>query len=70
MNNDRVTSKHKEDTGQDERGLEIDVLDVDEPKEDVLDVDVEDGAVFGILSHRPLCLQHDVLRAVCHIALM
>ena len=30
---------------------------------DVLDVDVEDGAVFGILSHRALGLQHDVLRA-------
>ena len=30
---------------------------------DVLDVDVEDGAVFGILSHGALGLQHDVLRA-------
>ena len=35
-----------------------------------LDVDVEDGAVLGILSHRPLRLQHDVLHAVCHFVLM
>ena len=35
-----------------------------------LDVDVEDGAVFGILSHGALRLQHDVLRAVCHFAVI
>ena len=46
MNNDRVTAKHK-----------VNVQDF----EGELDVDVEDGAVFGILSHGALCLQHDVL---------
>ena len=35
-----------------------------------LDIDVEDGAVLGILSHRPLSLQHDVLPVVCYLAFM
>ena len=39
-------------------------------KVDVLDIDVEDGAVFGILCHRPLRLQHNVLYAVGHFAFM
>ena len=47
MNKDRVTAKHK-----------VNVQDL----EGELDVDVEDGAVFGILSHGALRLQHDVLR--------
>ena len=38
-------------------------------KDNVLDVDVEDGTVLGVLSHRPLSLQHDVLRRILfHLA--